>query len=537
MADPKPCVLGLQYARWDDFELSESEVDEDEYVRPTEWQYNEEQRQIKEDVDNNPMLKRRYPNGTDDDVVFPPTACDAKTKAELMQMQPGGEKVLQAAREFKAKLKADKEAGEDPRTAAERFAAMDRPEDQVQPATWRERIERAAETKAHANSLFSSRSPSTAADALPGYLAAIWLLKKGKTPYPAALSKGQHATRTEPPRGASAVRLVGDGTEFHEDEDEPVIEEVECLSDGDLPAEPVVEEIDIDEANLEWDSDEEAEMEKKEAAAPPKIQQAVGPAAAETARIGLHLNVALAALRLEDFLLCEAACDFVLSRDPTNVKALYRLGQAHDAAGRHKKALRVLARAIKADPKNAEVRETRTKIKDRLDEESWNLGDVQDTHFYRDKKDWEPPPLHEGKVIPPQGLYKRTFYLHPLAKLVLRLTIVTIVTIVTFTYWNEIYPLLVYGRDNFRPTLRLVWAGGLEVLAVASAAVARGWRLLCGGIAAAGRRAAAAAVHAAALVFGHGFSLVKAAASWLSRNARALAASLFARRHPSFQEP
>lgn len=196
--------MPVDYSNWDAFEDSDASDSEDEPMTEAEIRA-ESDRVARESVEANEMLKLRYPNGTDDDVEFPPKHLDEETRKKLMEMQPGGEKVLQAARDFKKKLKADREAGNDPRTAAERFARQEPPKAQTQPATWAERVASATETKAHANSMFTE---GTAGEALPGYLAAIWLLKAGATPYPAALRKASGLLTPNPPRGAAAAALL-----------------------------------------------------------------------------------------------------------------------------------------------------------------------------------------------------------------------------------------------------------------------------------------------------------------------------------------
>ena len=106
--------MPVDYSNWDAFEDSDASDSEDEPMTEAEIRA-ESDRVARESVEANEMLKLRYPNGTDDDVEFPPKHLDEETRKKLMEMQPGGEKVLQAARDFKKKLKADREAGNDPR--------------------------------------------------------------------------------------------------------------------------------------------------------------------------------------------------------------------------------------------------------------------------------------------------------------------------------------------------------------------------------------------------------------------------------------
>ena len=522
--------MPVDYSNWDAFEDSDASDSEDEPMTEAEIRA-ESDRVARESVEANEMLKLRYPNGTDDDVEFPPKHLDEETRKKLMEMQPGGEKVLQAARDFKKKLKADREAGNDPRTAAERFARQEPPRAQTQPATWAERVASATETKAHANSMFTE---GTAGEALPGYLAAIWLLKAGATPYPAALRKASGLLKPNPPRGAAAAALLGDGAD-----DEPVVEEV--------PAEaPLVEDVERgggpdDDAlpkkpppnpDLEWDSDEDASAAGDVERPPFEPAPAVGPPDAAALRLSLHLNVALAALKLEDYALAEAACGYVLDRDEGHVKATYRLAMACEGQGRFKRALKLLTRVCKRDPKNADARDARKKIKARLEDLRWQYGDWLETEnkkLYKDQKDWQPPPTYEGKVIPPQGLYKRTYYLHPLAKRVLVLTGLAVASLVCYACWGTLGPLIASVRAGARP-----WAAArlreLRALApVAAAAAKRGvlalfdagtWtrQALASGASSAARSFAGAAVEGA-----------RAAARGAAAAVRGLGAFLFSR--------
>ena len=225
--------MPVDYSHWDTF--GDSDESSDEEAMTEEEIRAESDRIAKESVEANPMLKLRYPNGTDEDVEFPPKGLPEETRKKLMEMQPGGEKVLQAARDFKRKLREDREAGNDPRTAAERFARDKVIAETTQPGTWAERVTSATETKAHANSMFKEGS---AAEALPGYLAAIWLLKDAKLKYPAPLRKASGSIKPRPPKGHEAVALLGDGTEA-----EPAAAEEATAADGDDGL--VVEEVPV----------------------------------------------------------------------------------------------------------------------------------------------------------------------------------------------------------------------------------------------------------------------------------------------------
>ena len=71
-------------------------------------------------------------------------------------------------------------------------------------------------------------------------------------------------------------------------------------------------------------------------------------------RTTLHLNVAAASLRLRHWTAAVEACQYVLSEEPTNAKALYRLAKAHEGAHELGQAVAAASRLLKADPSNAE---------------------------------------------------------------------------------------------------------------------------------------------------------------------------------------
>lgn len=203
----------------------------------------------------------------------------------------------------------------------------------------------------------------------------------------------------------------------------------------------------------------------------------MGPPEAEALRVSLHLNVALAALKLDDFALAEAACDFVLARDPGNVKATFRLARAHEGHGHLKRCIRLLTRVVALEPTNAEARDLRKKTKDRLEDLRWQYGDWlegENRKLYREKRDWEPPPLHEGRPIPPQGIYKRTYYLHPYAKRALVLFCLAVLSALAYAYWGTVGPACRHVRANAAPAARAAAQAIADALPVLWAAAKRG---------------------------------------------------------------
>ncbi|KAL1514551.1 hypothetical protein AB1Y20_003648 [Prymnesium parvum] len=87
-----------------------------------------------------------------------------------------------------------------------------------------------------------------------------------------------------------------------------------------------------------------------------KPQPELETPAAEKLRCSLHLNVALCALKRDDFYLAREACRYVLSVEPEDAKALFRLAQAHEGEGDLPKAVKTLAALVRHEPANREAR-------------------------------------------------------------------------------------------------------------------------------------------------------------------------------------
>lgn len=87
--------------------------------------------------------------------------------------------------------------------------------------------------------------------------------------------------------------------------------------------------------------------------------------AAEQLRCGLHLNVALCALKREDFYLAREACKYVLSVRPDDPKALFRLAQAHEGEGELSRAINTISSLVRKEPTNREARRLLTELRER----------------------------------------------------------------------------------------------------------------------------------------------------------------------------
>lgn len=88
---------------------------------------------------------------------------------------------------------------------------------------------------------------------------------------------------------------------------------------------------------------------------------------AEKLRCSLHLNVALCALKREDYYLAREACKYVLSVHPDEPKALFRLSQALQAQGDHSKAIKTLTSLLRVQPSNREARKLLSELREHLD--------------------------------------------------------------------------------------------------------------------------------------------------------------------------
>ena len=165
-----------------------------------------------------------------------------------------------------------------------------------------DRVDGAVKLKADANERFAANETQTA---LRLYLTGIWLLKPDDPPVPPALNA------RELPTGAALLPTLGGDSNAVSKADGPEGKPVEPATDA---------------------------------------------AAADHTRRALHLNVAACALRLDDWPLGRAACDFVLGCDPLNIKALLRLAKCHEGEGDLSAAISTLSgRLLKIEPDNREA--------------------------------------------------------------------------------------------------------------------------------------------------------------------------------------
>ena len=92
-------------------------------------------------------------------------------------------------------------------------------------------------------------------------------------------------------------------------------------------------------------------------------------AQAAALRASLHLNAAMAALKLSQWPAARAACERVLAVDDGNVKALYRLAKAHEGEGDLVAGLSALALLLKVEPQNGDARRLHEALRARQAEE------------------------------------------------------------------------------------------------------------------------------------------------------------------------
>ena len=91
-------------------------------------------------------------------------------------------------------------------------------------------------------------------------------------------------------------------------------------------------------------------------------------------RVTLLLNVAAAALRLDEWMGARAASEFVLAHQPSNHKALYRLARAHEGAGELGAALRYAGKLIALDPTNLSSSRLAAELRSRAQKERRMYG-------------------------------------------------------------------------------------------------------------------------------------------------------------------
>lgn len=76
----------------------------------------------------------------------------------------------------------------------------------------------------------------------------------------------------------------------------------------------------------------------------------------EALRTSLHLNLAAAALKLDEWGVAKAACEAVLAGDAAHPKALFRLAKALEGEGELGRAISVITTLLRHNAQNAEAR-------------------------------------------------------------------------------------------------------------------------------------------------------------------------------------
>ena len=218
--------------------------------------------------------------------------------------------------------------------------------------SWEERVEEGERLKELANAQFKAGAHEIA---LAAYLAAVWLLKPENPPSPDSLASGIWSVRSEhpfcpspppttrTPRGFESVLLLGEGASA------PSAEASGGGGDGD------------GEGRDEWMRWCASREHLQELGA--ETGCALGVRTVEL-RLSLHLNVASAALRLEDWELADGACAYVLRRRVDEPRALYRQAAALKGSGDLKRAARLLERllALPGQARHADARRLHAEV-------------------------------------------------------------------------------------------------------------------------------------------------------------------------------
>ncbi|KAL1526670.1 hypothetical protein AB1Y20_015374 [Prymnesium parvum] len=184
------------------------------------------------------------------------------------------------------------------------------------------RMAQADAMKAGANQHFSQGSWNAA---LVGYLAGIWLLRRGSScPIVVAHAFASHCTRDADFKAglAQVQSALGAGAA--------------TLNAGD--------------------------------------DSATGDADAAALRMALHLNLAAAALKISEWEIAKAACEYVISVEALHAKALFRLAKAHEGQGEVSRAISVVMQLLKSDSQNKDARTLLDVLRKRQAEEKGMFG-------------------------------------------------------------------------------------------------------------------------------------------------------------------
>jgi len=169
-----------------------------------------------------------------------------------------------------------------------------------------DRLEKAEETKAQANEHFGNGKWKVA---MKGYVAAIWFLKRGNPKCPTMVASDHLGLEQVPTSLGAGTAATGEAADAPEPE-------------GFLPL-----------------------------------------------RITCHLNLAQSAIKMGEWNIAKVACEYVLSVDAANVKALFRIAKAQEGEGQPKSASASLTRLLKVEPNNADARKALEAIKKRSEKE------------------------------------------------------------------------------------------------------------------------------------------------------------------------
>lgn len=233
-----------------------------------------------------------------------------------------------------------------------------------------ERVDGAERLKGEANDAFRRGEYGLA---LRSYLTGLWLTRLDDPPLPKVL------TEPQVPSGPALLHML---------EHDALVAAVAQLpeekqSDGTSTEEEKEKEEEGGQSSS-GDADEAA-SEQQAVAPPPSAEEeaAAGEEASDTnlamIRAALHLNVAAAAIKLEEWDAATIACEHALATEPTHDKALYRLAQAHEGRGEVSAALAVLSgRLLHHHPKHKEGTRLVAELKARSSRERRMFGGLFD---------------------------------------------------------------------------------------------------------------------------------------------------------------
>ena len=99
------------------------------------------------------------------------------------------------------------------------------------------------------------------------------------------------------------------------------------------------------------------------------LTDAAEPEGATPLRIACHLNMAAAALKISEWTIAMAACEYVLGVDAGNLKATFRLAKAEEGGGDLARAVNTCERLLKIDAANVDACRLLESLKKRQDKQ------------------------------------------------------------------------------------------------------------------------------------------------------------------------